>query len=79
MAQIPYVDSPGHVTAEVQLNHASNVFLVDRINLDRYTSGRDFEYYGGYYDHSPVRISVNYSGRLYLIVDNGEQFRYRFY
>ncbi|WP_035293794.1 DUF1883 domain-containing protein [Clostridium sp. KNHs214] len=79
MAQIPYVDSSGHVTVEVQLNHSSNVFLVNSINFQRYQSGESFSYYGGYYDHTPVKISVNESGRLYLIVDNGEEYRYRFY
>ncbi|UZP02035.1 DUF1883 domain-containing protein [Clostridium botulinum] len=79
MSQIPYVDSPGYVTAEVKLRYASNVFLVDRTNLDRYNSSRGFNYYSCYYDHSPVKISVNQSGRLFLIVDNGEQYNYRFY
>lgn len=79
MAQIPYVDSHGYVTAEVQLSHSSNVFLLDSINFQRYQAGQSFDYYGGYYDRTPVRISVNRTGRLYLIVENGEEYRYQFY
>lgn len=79
MFEIPYCDSTGYFSVEVMLKHASNVFLVDATNLQRYNSGQRFEYYGGYYQKTPVTISVKRSGRWYLIVDNGEEYSYRFY
>lgn len=79
MVQIPYADSNGRLTVEVQLNYASDVFLVDSTNYHRYTSGQRFEYFGGHYTRSPVRISVQGSGRWYLIVNGSGQYKYRFY
>lgn len=77
MERIPYVDSSGSFTVIVELKHASNVFLVNERNFQKFRSGETFEYYGGYYEHTPVRISVNDSGRYYLIVD-GSDYRYKF-
>jgi Domain of unknown function (DUF1883). len=79
MAQIPYADSHGHLTVEVHLKHAADVFLVDSSNFQKYQSGKNFEYYGGYYDHNPVQISVSGAGRWYLIVNSTEQYQYRFF
>lgn len=80
MAQIPYADSNGHLTVEVNLKHAADVFLVDRFNLQIYNSGQSFNYYGGHYTRTHVTISVQGSGRWYLVVNNnGEQYQYRFY
>lgn len=78
MAQIPYADSNGHLTVEVDLKHAADVFLVDSINFRRYQSGQRFEYFGGHYTRTPLTISVQGSGRWYLVV-NGSDYRYRFY
>jgi Domain of unknown function (DUF1883). len=80
MAQVPYADSNGHLTVKVDLKHAADVFLVDSTNLRRYESGQRFDYFGGHYTRTPVTISVQGSGRWYLIVrNNGEQYSYRFY
>lgn len=80
MTQVPYTDSDGHLTVRVDLKHAADVFLLDSINFQRYQSGRDFTYFGGHYTRTPVTISVQGSGRWYLIVNNnGEQYQYRFY
>lgn len=79
MAQIPYADSAGHLSVEVQLTRAADVFLVDSINFQKYKSGKSFTYYGGHYTKTPVHISVNGSGRWYLIVRGGGQYKYRFY
>lgn len=79
MAQIPYADSNGSLSVEVQLNHAADVFLVDSINFRKYESGQDFKYFGGHYTKTPVRISVQGSGRWYLVVLGGGQYKYRFY
>lgn len=79
MSRVPYADSTGVLTAEVELNYASDVFLVDSNNFRKYQSGQSFTYYGGHYTNSPVRITVNGSGRWYLIVRGSGQYRYRFY
>jgi hypothetical protein len=80
MVQVPYADGNGHLTVKVDLRHAADVFLVDSINFHKYESGQDFEHFGGHYTRTPVTISVQGSGRWYLIVkNNGEQYGYRFY
>lgn len=79
MAKIPYADSNGHLSVEVHLQTASNVFLVDSINYKKYISGQSFKYYGGYYKRTPVNISVSGSGRWYLIVEGSGRYEYRFY
>lgn len=80
MAQIPYADSTGYLSVQVDLRHAADVFLVDSTNYRRYTSGERFEYFGGHYTQTPVTIRVEGAGRWYLIVrNNGEQYSYRFY
>lgn len=80
MAQVPYADSNGHLTVKVDLKHAADVFLVDSMNFHRYESGQGFKYFGGHYTRTPVTISVQGSGRWYLIVkNNGEQYSYSFY
>jgi len=79
MAQIPYADSHGSLTAEVSLKHAADVFLVDSSNFQKYKAGQKFKYYGGHYTSTPVRISVSGTGRWYLIVRGDGQYQYRFY
>lgn len=80
MAQVPYADSNGHLTVKVDLKHAADVFLVDSTNFRKYQSGQGFKYFGGHYTRTPVTISVQGSGRWYLIVNNnGEQYQYSFY
>lgn len=79
MAQIPYVESNGFISVEVELQHAADVFLVDSINFQHYKAGRNFKYYGGHYKQTPVHISVNGAGRWYLIVVGGGHYKYRFY
>lgn len=79
MVKIPYCDSNGPLTVEVELENAADVFLVDSINYRKYTSGQRFTYYGGHYNRNPVTISVNGSGRWYLIVNGSRRYKYRFY
>lgn len=79
MPQIPYADSAGHLTVEVQLQHAADVFLVDSSNFQKYKSGSSFKYYGGHYTQTPVQISVSGAGRWYLIIRGSEQYQYRFF
>lgn len=68
--RIPCINSNGSFSVEVQLKNASNVFLVDKSNYQKYINGQRFKYFGGYYDKTPVRISVNKSGEFYLIVSS---------
>jgi Domain of unknown function (DUF1883). len=77
--EIPYADSTGTLSVEVQLTHAADVFLVDRTNFQKYQQGQQFKYFGGHYTKTPVVINVSDSGRWYLIVRNGGQYKYRFY
>ena len=79
MANIPYADSTGRLSVEVELNYASDVFLVDSTNFRNYQNGQSFKYFGGHYTKSPVNITVSGVGRWYLVVDGGGQYRYRFY
>ncbi len=79
MTKIPYADSHGKLSVEVQLNYASDVFLVDSTNFRNYQNGQDFKYFGGHYTKSPVIIRVSGIGRWYLIVNGGGEYRYRFY
>lgn len=79
MTKIPYADSQGRLSVEVQLKNAADVFLVDSLNYQNYTSGREFKYFGGHYTKTPVTITVSGAGRWYLIVRGGGQYKYRFY
>lgn len=42
-------------------------------------SGQKFKYFGGHYTKTPVNITVKGTGRWYLIVRGGGQYKYRFY
>lgn len=79
MVKIPYADSNGILNVEVSLKNAADVFLVDSNNYKKYNSGQKFKYFGGHYDKTPVNITVEGSGRWYLIVENGGRYSYRFY
>lgn len=79
MTKIPYANTNGSLSVEVDLKHAADVFLVDSSNYRKYQSGQRFNYFGGHYTKTPVNISVNGAGRWYLIVRGGGQYRYRFY
>lgn len=79
MTQIPYADTRGTLSVEVHLQYAADVFLLDSINYQNYTAGRDYKYYGGHHTRTPVTISVEGAGRWYLIVQGGGRYRYRFY
>ncbi|MGK0467167.1 DUF1883 domain-containing protein [Clostridium sp.] len=79
MAQIPYADSNGSLSVKVELQHTADVFLVDSNNYRKYTSGQRYTYFGGNYTQTPVNITVQGSGRWYLIVQGGGQYKYSFY
>lgn len=79
MTKIPYCDSNGYLSVEVHLSHSADVFLVDSINFQKYKTGQGFKYFGGHYTKTPVNISVEGTGRWYLIVNGCRQYKYRFY
>lgn len=79
MINIPYAYSNGYLSVRVDLKHASNVFLVDSNNFQKYKLGQSYTYFGGYYKQTPVNISVKGSGRWYLIVEGGGTYNYKFY
>lgn len=54
-------------------------FLVDESNFRKYRRGERFQYFGGHYKKSPVKISVRGIGRWYLIVKGSPNYSYRFY
>lgn len=76
--KIPYADTNGRLSVEVDLKNQANVYLVDNYNLEKRNSGQRFTYYGGFYKRTPVTISVDKPGRWYLIVE-GSDYSYRFY
>jgi hypothetical protein len=50
---------------------ASDVFLVDPSDLRAMESGRQFQYHGGHYNRSPVRLSIPQAGDWTVIVVPG--------
>lgn len=78
MVKIPYADTNGDLSVHVELQYASDVFLVNDSNYRRMNNGQNFDYFGGHYTKSPVRIKVNGAGRWYLIVRGSRQYKYRF-
>jgi Domain of unknown function (DUF1883) len=57
--------------AEVTLDRAANVLLMDPANYDDYTHGRTYHYDGGYATKSPVRLAVPRAGHWHVVVDLG--------
>ncbi|MDN3365381.1 DUF1883 domain-containing protein [Priestia megaterium] len=79
MTRIPYADSNGRLSVEVQLENAADVYLLDRTNFQKYQNGQDYKYYGGHCRQTPVNITVSGIGRWYLIVEGSRHYKYRFY
>lgn len=48
----------------------ARVMLMDRDEYQAYLDEEDYEYYGGFFDFSPVVLEVPYDARWYLIVDS---------
>lgn len=78
MDKIPYAISTGTLSVEVHIENAADVFLVDSTNYSSFKAGRKFKYFGGHYDRTPVTITVNGSGKWYLIVRGSGKYQYRF-
>lgn len=52
------IAGPGAVVEVTLSGVESDVFLVDSVNLTRLKSGQRFNYTGGHYRQSPVRLGV---------------------
>jgi hypothetical protein len=49
----------------------SDVFLVDPANLRSFELGQSFQYYGGHYNQSPIRLRVPRTGDWTAVVVPG--------
>jgi hypothetical protein len=61
---------PGDV-AEVTLDRAANVLLMEPPNYSSYQEGRAYHYEGGYSTESPVQFAVPKRGHWHVVVDLG--------
>lgn len=59
-------------SVRVLLDAPANVMLVDDSNLASYTSGKEFEYFGGKAVKSPVDLVAPKPGRWNVLIDAGE-------
>ncbi|MFE5564832.1 DUF1883 domain-containing protein [Amycolatopsis japonica] len=48
----------------------ARVCLLDAENYQAYLDEEDYEYYGGFWESSPVRLDVPYDGFWYFVVDS---------
>lgn len=61
------------LVAEVTLNQAAYVYLVNQRDYQNYLNGDEFSYHGGYVTESPFCIEIPSSNHWYIVVDNGEK------
>lgn len=65
----PLGSQPGGAAVVVTLRGAaSDVFLVDDVNLARFRGGTSFSYVGGHATSSPVRLGVPHAGSWNAVV-----------
>ena len=57
-----------HVTL---LGSAANVLLLNDVNFQNYRSGKRFQYFGGYYEQSPVVLNSPSPGKWHVVIDTG--------
>ena len=65
-----FIGGPGTI-AEVTLDRAANVLLMDPTNYGEYSQGRAYRYYGGHVTVSPFRLVVPAAGIWHVVVDLG--------
>jgi hypothetical protein len=56
---------------EVTIDHATNVLLLTEAEFERFQRGMSYEYRGGSYTATPVRIVVPYHGWWHVVVCPG--------
>ena len=54
---------------EVRLSMATNVRLIDKVNMDLMKSGQQYRCYGGYVTTSPHKIPVPETRHWYVTID----------
>lgn len=57
--------------AEVTLDAAANVQLMDVPNYDNYRNGQTYRYHGGYVRRTPFRLQFPHPGHWHLVIDLG--------
>jgi hypothetical protein len=62
---------PGDIIQVSLTGNAANVLMMDQANFESYRSGRQFQYYGGYFTQSPAMIRAPGAGRWKVVVDLG--------
>jgi len=62
--------APGEVV-EVTLDTRANVRLLDDANFSNYKRGTHHNYYGGFAERSPVRLTAPRPGHWHLVIDLG--------
>jgi hypothetical protein len=50
---------------------AANVLVMDDTNFQRFKTGQQHQYYGGYYTQSPVIIRPPYAGHWNVVINLG--------
>ena len=61
----------GQVVEVTLRGSAANVCLMDDSNFYAYRSGRRYNYYGGHYQQSPVRLTCPSDGQWNVTIDLG--------
>jgi hypothetical protein len=61
----------GDAQLEVTLRGSTaRVMLMDRDEYQAYLDGGEYEFYGGFFDFSPLVLEVPYDAHWYLVVDS---------
>ena len=55
----------------VELENAANVILLDDSNFSAFRRGGRYQYYGGYYKRTPVRLVPPRESRWHVVVHLG--------
>ena len=63
------VDAGPEDIVEVTLNRAANVQMMDAANFEDYKARREYRYYGGHAEESPVRLRPPRPGLWHLAID----------
>ena len=65
-----WTQAGGHIQVFLSGN-AANMLVLDDSNFQNYRSGRQFKYYGGYFDQSLAKITPPGAGHWNVVVDLG--------
>ncbi len=65
------VEAGSDDTIQVTLDNPANVKLLDDDNYEKYRTGQQYRYHGGFAEVSPVNLPVPHPGHWHIIVDLG--------